>query len=71
MHTFQESRFEAESQLRKDNNPENRAYTEEMRSLAKNNAREWLEYARASKKPTKQAFDMCVSAAGDSTFCTY
>jgi hypothetical protein len=61
--------IESETIYRKDRNPETEAYTEEMRGFAKEHAREWLDYARASQQPTKQAFDMCVSAAGDSDFC--
>ena len=66
-HSFHTLWIEAEAVYRQDRNPETEAYTEEMRGFAKDNAREWLDYARASEQPTKQAFDMCVPG-GDSDF---
>lgn len=41
----------------------------EYRGQAKDFAREWLDYARASGIPTERAFNMCVSAAGTADFC--
>ena len=41
----------------------------EYRGQAKDFAREWLDYARASGIPTERAFNMCVAAAGTADFC--
>ena len=58
-----------EKRYRNEKNPENQALSEEAKGIARDYALEWLVYARASGTQTKQAFDMCVSAAGDSSFC--
>jgi hypothetical protein len=58
-----------EKRYRNEKNPENQAISEEAKGIARDYALEWLVYARASGAVTKQAFDMCVSAAGDSSFC--
>ena len=52
--------IEAEAVYRQDRNPETEAYTEEMRGFAKDNAREWLDYARlVSSRPSRPL--ICVS----------
>jgi hypothetical protein len=48
---------------------ENEEMAREYRGLAKDFAREWLDYARASGIPTERAFNMCVAAAGTADFC--
>lgn len=40
-----------------------------LRGRAKNYAREWLDYARASQQPTERAQQLCESAAGTAAFC--
>ena len=39
------------------------------RNLTKTMAREWLDFARNAKRPTEDAFELCVSAAGTDGFC--
>ena len=39
------------------------------RNLTKTMAREWLDFARNAKRPTGDAFVLCVSAAGTDGFC--
>lgn len=40
-----------------------------MRGMAKDYAREWLDYARASGQNDRKAMALCVSAAGSKKFC--
>ena len=42
---------------------------QEYRGLAKDFAREWLDYARASRIDTDRAYNLCISAAGTQDFC--
>ena len=59
----------AENQFRETQSPEAQEEANITRGKAKNCAREWLDYAKASKRDTDRAFKLCVSAAGDSAFC--
>ena len=45
------------------------AKAERYRGQAKDFAREWLDYARASGQSTSQALQLCVSAAGEGSAC--
>ena len=45
------------------------AMAREYRGMAKDFAREWLDYARASNINTDRAYNLCVSAAGTQDFC--
>jgi hypothetical protein len=60
----------AEKKLVEERTPENQAKAEKYRGKAKNFAREWLDYARASGQATKNPTTLCVSATqGDLNFC--
>jgi len=48
---------------------ENEAASNKYRGMAKEYAREWLDYAKASGQDTSTAMSMCVSAAGSTAFC--
>ncbi len=48
---------------------ENEAKSEKYRGMAKDHAREWLDYAAASQQDTKNALALCVSASGNRSFC--
>lgn len=48
---------------------ENEAKAARLRGQAKDYAKEWLDYARASSQDTKTALALCVSAAGNRQFC--
>jgi len=48
---------------------ENEANTTKYRDLTKVYAREWLDYARVSGQDTKNALALCVSAAGNRSYC--
>ena len=61
--------IEHEKAYRKNRSPELEAIAVESRGYAKDYAREWLEYARATETDTTQAFNLCVSAAGSATLC--
>lgn len=50
-------------------NNEHSEMAREYRGQAKDFAREWLDYARASGISAERAFNMCVSAAGTTDFC--
>jgi len=52
-----------------DNREELAAQEEKMRGQAKDFAREWLDYARASGQDTKKPMALCVSAAGSKKYC--
>jgi hypothetical protein len=48
---------------------EQEAIANKWRGTTRDNAREWLDYARASGQDTKGAMSICVSAAGNKAFC--
>lgn len=48
---------------------ENRAKAEKYRAMTKDYALEWLDYAKASQQDGATALALCVSAAGNRTFC--
>lgn len=52
-----------------DRSDENEGKTQKYRDLTKVYAREWLDYARASSQDTKNAMALCVSAAGNRSYC--
>lgn len=60
---------DAEKNYRADPNPEHADEAEHYRGWAKDFAREWLDYARASGRETDKAFNLCTSAAGTQAFC--
>jgi hypothetical protein len=49
--------------------PDVEAEAARRRGVAKDYAREWLDYARESGQDTKDASALCVSAAGNAAFC--
>lgn len=59
----------AEKAYQADATDENDASTKEYRGLAKDFAREWLDYARASGQDYKAALELCRSASGSDAFC--
>lgn len=60
----------AEKTLAQETNPENDEMAREYRGLAMDYAREWLDYARATRsKNIDRAYNMCISAAGTADFC--
>ena len=60
----------AEEKLVSDSSAEAKSKAESYRGQAKNFAKEWLDYARASGQSTKGAMSLCVSATqGDVGFC--
>ena len=52
-----------------DDTRENEAMTNEYKGMAMSLAREWLDYARASKQPSEKAMQLCASAAGTIDAC--
>lgn len=60
---------QSESDYQKDPTDENEAIAKEYRGLAKDFAREWLDYARASGQDFKAALELCRSASGSDAFC--
>ena len=56
----------AEEIYRQERTPENEEEVSNMRGLAKECAREWMDYAKAADlmEDARKAFDMCVSAGG-------
>ncbi|MEL6342003.1 MAG: caspase family protein [Myxococcota bacterium] len=61
---------DAERILARENTPENAEAARDFRGLAMDYAREWLDYARASRSPNiERAYNMCVAAAGTADFC--
>jgi hypothetical protein len=48
---------------------EKEAKAAKFRGQAKDFAREWLDYAKASEQDTKTAMALCVSASGNRAFC--
>ncbi|MFH1469563.1 MAG: caspase family protein [Pseudomonadota bacterium] len=65
MHLWQqaEKRYLAERTLQND------AATDDARARAKEFARAWLDYARASEQDVATAFKLCLSAAGAEEYC--
>ena len=53
----------------KEHTDENEAKAAKWRGVTKDYAREWLDYAKASSQDTKNAMAICVSAAGNKSFC--
>ncbi|MBM4369764.1 MAG: hypothetical protein FJ102_26375, partial [Deltaproteobacteria bacterium] len=53
----------------KEHTDENEAKAAKWRGTTKDFAREWLDYAKASGQDTKNAMAICVSAAGNKSFC--
>lgn len=60
---------DAEAKFVAERNDENEKKAAKLRGQAMDFAREWLDYAKASGKDTKQPLSMCVSAAGNKEFC--
>jgi hypothetical protein len=60
---------DAEAKFVADRNDENEGTAAKYRGQAKDYAREWLDYARASGSDTKEPLGLCVSAAGNKEFC--
>lgn len=60
---------DAEKRYQKAATPENDADVRDYRGLAKDTAREWLDYARAAGQSTDTAYKLCMSAAGTREFC--
>ena len=60
----------ADEDLVNDPSGEKESVSREYRGWAMDNAREWLDYVRASGLPVRQAYDLCMAAAGNSRFCS-
>lgn len=60
---------DAETDFIEERSEENGASAERYRGLAKDLAREWLDYARTSAQPADRAFVLCESASGNQSFC--
>jgi hypothetical protein len=60
---------DAEKRYQREGGADNDADVRDFRGLAKDTAREWLDFARAGKQPTDTAYQMCLSAAGTRDFC--
>jgi hypothetical protein len=60
---------EAEKDFLEDRSDENADLSEQARGQAKDFAKEWLDYARASGQPVEFADQLCKSAAGSAAFC--
>lgn len=61
---------DAEERYQQERTSDTDADARDYRGLAKDTAREWLDYARASAQPTDTAYRLCISAAGTKEFCT-
>ena len=61
---------DAEQNLIAEPTKQNDALTLKWRGKTKDYAREWLDYATASKQDTERALSLCVSAAGTYDACT-
>jgi hypothetical protein len=61
---------DAEDELLRERTEENAVEAEEARGLAKNAAREWLDYAASAEQDTARALVLCETAAGSPHFCT-
>lgn len=62
--------IDAEADYQDERSDETSALAEEFRGRAKNTAREWLDYARASSQSVDRAYSLCQAAAGSPNFCT-
>jgi hypothetical protein len=62
--------IDSEADYQEERSDENSATAEEYRGLAKNTAREWLDYAKLSQQSPDRALALCQAAAGSPTFCT-
>ncbi len=60
---------DAEDDFIEERKEEDELVAEEYRGLAKDLAREWLDYARLSAQPFDRAFVLCESASGNVAFC--
>jgi hypothetical protein len=60
---------DAEADFIDERSEENQATTDRYRGLAKDYAREWLDYARTSAQPFERAAVLCESASGNAAFC--
>jgi hypothetical protein len=61
--------LDAEKRYQRDPSGDNDADVRDYRGLAKDTAREWLDYARAAGQPTDTPYKLCMSAAGTREFC--
>jgi hypothetical protein len=59
----------AEKRYQREGGADNDADVRDFRGLAKDTAREWLDFARAGQQPIDTAYQMCISAAGTRDFC--
>lgn len=62
--------IDAEQDYQDERSEENAVNAEDFRGLAKNAAREWLDYARASGQDPERAYALCQAAAGSPNFCS-
>lgn len=60
---------DAEARYQKEPTGDNDADVRDYRGLAKDTAREWLDYARAAGQSTDTPYALCMSAAGTAEFC--
>ncbi len=60
---------DAEDDFIEERSEENQAASDRYRGLAKDYAREWLDYGRTSAQPVDRAVALCESASGNSAFC--
>jgi uncharacterized caspase-like protein len=60
---------DAEQDFIEERTEEDEAESERCRGLAKNAAKEWLDYARASGQSPARALSLCESASGSPDFC--
>lgn len=60
---------DAEALFLEERKDENEEAADQLRGVAKNFAREWLDYARASGQPIDRPLDMCLSASGNAAAC--
>ena len=61
--------LDAEKRYQKAPTGDNDADVRDYRGLAKDTAREWLDYARAAEQSTDMPYKLCMSAAGTREFC--
>ena len=61
--------LDAEQTYVDERNDDNESDSTFWRGTAKDSAREWLDYARVSGKPTQQPGALCRSASGNEAFC--
>jgi hypothetical protein len=67
--TAQRLWHDAEADYIESRSPEDEEIAEKYRGMAKNFAREWLDYAKSSGQPADRAYNLCLSAAGSESFC--